>query len=267
MDILSHTFSGLAIGACATQFAVLGKRNQIKIIILSGLAGFLPDLDVVSMWSGFDSFIGKWFDLKELGKEIYHKKYWYSHHGFLHSLLSSLLFTLVVASFQFKKLIKRMHVTASLKKSIPLAISVFLSYNIHLWEDMITPYFTWGGVAYVFPINSYWGGKGFVWWWNNYDLFLIIFLTFIFGMVALLFSWLLRKKLRNVVVIILFFSVLLFCNQVSNRSFDFQYHGFSEHHEVWQNYELQSKKLQKEILGDHLYEVMEWFDNQLPIWF
>ena len=53
-----------------------------------------------------------------------------------------------------------------------------ISYLIHVFEDMPTPSFVWGGVAFLFPSENYWGGKGYIWWWNNYDLFLIIISVF-----------------------------------------------------------------------------------------
>tara|TARA_B100000963_G_scaffold359525_1_gene387098 strand:- start:2253 stop:2627 length:375 start_codon:yes stop_codon:yes gene_type:complete len=92
MDILSRTISGLAIGATAMHFSNRGLKHKYLIVFVSGMAGFFPDLDVVSHWSGFDSTFGEWFDLRESGVTIYNQKRWYSHHGLLHSLFMASIF-------------------------------------------------------------------------------------------------------------------------------------------------------------------------------
>lgn len=267
MDILSHTFSGLAIGTVAAQFTKVGKKHQLQTILFCGLAAFLPDLDVISAWCGFDDSIGQIFSLNERGVEIYHKKHWYSHHALFHSLLMSLVFTVSVVAFQFKRIIKSCGGMQSLLQLTLLAGSVLLSYHAHLWEDMITPFFTWGGVAYLFPSEAYWGGKGYVWWWNNYDLFLIIFSAFVAGTLILFLSWRLKRALKLLALGVLMLAITLFGYQVLQRDFDFQYYGFKGHHVVWTEYETKSKMIQKEILGEKLYNLMEWIDNALPIWF
>ncbi len=40
-----------------------------------------------------------------------------------------------------------------------------------------------------------------------------------------------------------------------------------EHSKVFWEYEKKSKEIQKEILGEKLYFIMEKFDNHVPLWF
>jgi hypothetical protein len=61
------------------------------VIGFSGLGGALPDFDAISLWSGFDKTFGKLFNLSNSGEVIYFSKFWYSHHGFLHSILASVI--------------------------------------------------------------------------------------------------------------------------------------------------------------------------------
>ena len=59
----------------------------------------------------------------------------------------------------------------------------------------------------------------------------------------------------------------LFIYQLKTRPVNFQYKGYSEHHEVWQTNERLSKAIQRQILGNDLYEFMEKIDNEIPFWF
>ena len=99
MDILSHTLSGVAIGATAIHFNNKGFKFNAGLILVCGFAAFFPDLDVITYWSGFDETIGDWFSLEEKGKTLYHQKRWFSHHGLFHSFLMAILFTVVISLF------------------------------------------------------------------------------------------------------------------------------------------------------------------------
>ena len=266
MDILSHTFSGLAIGATAMHFSNKGTKHKFSIIFVSGIAAFFPDLDVFSHWSGFDSTFGEWFDLKESGVNIYHQKRWYSHHGLFHSLLMAVIFSVFCAliSIFFKgwKTWK-----TSLIGRAPFYWGVFSAYLVHLFEDMPTPDFVWGGVAFMFPSVDYWGGNGQIWWWNNYDLFLIIFLIFLLVLILALLGKLLRKSMKWIALFFLLTAIGVYLYQINHRGYDFNYTGFSGHHAKWYENEVKSKAIQKEILGEDLYKLMLKFDNSIPIWF
>lgn len=96
MDILTHIFSGVAAGTAVSSFSRKGFGNKLAIISLAGFGGALPDFDVISLWSKFDGTIGALFRLKHTGQEIYSSRFWYSHHGFFHSLSAGILFTLII---------------------------------------------------------------------------------------------------------------------------------------------------------------------------
>jgi hypothetical protein len=49
--------------------------------------------------------------------------------------------------------------------------------------------------------------------------------------------------------------------QIFSRPVDFNYKGFTDE---FNKYELKSKEIQKEILGDGLYDIMEKIDNKIP---
>lgn len=47
-------------------------------------------------------------------------------------------------------------------------------YLMHLLEDLPTPSGSWDGINFLWPSTQYYGGIGEIWWWNNYDIFLIV---------------------------------------------------------------------------------------------
>jgi len=266
MDILSHTFSGLAIGATTIHFSKKGPIYNCLTVLTCGLAAFFPDLDVITQWSGFDSIIGGWFKLDQAGKVIYHQKRWFSHHAFFHSVWMALIFTSVV--FLILKIYeRRFSAIEVLRRNKLMLISSLLSYLIHVFEDMPTPSFVWGGVAFLFPSEDYWGGKGYIWWWNNYDLFLIIISVFILNVFIKCFTLIFRMKTRLVSCLILAVGFTLYMHQMLNRNHDFNYTGMKSHYEVWRINEDKSKRIQKDILGEKFFRVMEKVDNIIPFWF
>ena len=266
MDILSHTFSGLAVGATLMPFSKQGLKSKLAILLLLGFAGFLPDVDAISYWGGFDSTFGEWFNLDSSGVKVYHDKRWFSHHGLFHSLLMAFILCgviFLVSNLFRHKQIKQLN----WKQESILYISVLFAFNTHLLEDMITPEFVWGGVAYLFPSEDYWGGTGEIWWWNNYDLFLIIFLTFTINIFALIICRVVRLTWKWFGVGVFCVGVFFFFFQLKTRPIFFQYKGFSGHHAIWETNERLSKEVQKEILGGDVYEFMEKLDNEIPFWF
>tara|TARA_B110000459_G_scaffold172091_1_gene193273 strand:+ start:1986 stop:2786 length:801 start_codon:yes stop_codon:yes gene_type:complete len=266
MDIISHTFSGLAVGAALMPFSKKGLKSKLTILLLSGFAGFLPDVDAISYWSGFDSTFGNWFNLDFSGVKIYHDKRWFSHHGLFHSLLMAFILCGVIFLVSYLFHLKKMKQIVW-REEMLVSISVFVAFNAHLLEDMITPEFVWDGVAYLFPSDDYWGGTGEIWWWNNYDLFLIIFLTFVLNVLASVTFKVFSLKWKWTGVGVFCIGAFLFIYQLKTRPVNFQYKGYSEHHEVWQTNERLSKAIQRQILGNDLYEFMEKIDNEIPFWF
>lgn len=266
MDILTHTLSGLAIGTVVSSFSNRGFKHKLKIVLVSGLAGALPDLDAISLWSGFDSCIGNFFNLSSSGKEIYSGKMWYSHHAFLHSLSAAFLIASFIglAHYFLDRNLNEIRFTDSLKKNHLLLIGVILGYTIHLIEDMPTPASTWGGVNFLWPSNVYVGGTGNIWWWNNYDIFLIVVSVILLNLLLTSIRKFIRFTLGWFTTGVFMAGFVLALVQIKSRDFDFAYSG---HAPRYQEYEAISKQLQRDILGDRMYLLMENFDNKLSIYF
>lgn len=266
MDILTHTLSGVAIGTVVSSFSNHGFKKRLKIVLMSGFAGALPDLDAISLWSGFDSSIGNFFNLSTPGKEIYSGKFWYSHHAFLHSLSAAFLIASFIGltHYLFDRNFREIRFVDSIKKNRLLLIGFILGYTIHLIEDMPTPASTWGGVNLFWPSKAYIGGTGDIWWWNNYDIFLIVISVILLNLLLTLIRKFVQFKLGRFTVGVFIAGFLLALIQVKSRDFDFAYSG---HAPRYQEYEAISKQLQRDILGNRMYLLMEKFDNKLSIYF
>ncbi len=253
MDILTHIVSGMAVGTIVASTTHSGKT---KIILASALAGALPDIDVISLWSGFDSKIGSLFGLQK-GADIYSAKLWYSHHAFMHSILAGALFAFLFGIFGF--IINKFR-----SLNTPLMVAFFLSFALHLLQDMPTPASTWGGVRLLFPNGDYYGGTGEIWWWNNYDIFLIALGVLIINTLAILLRNIIAYKSLNFTFAMFILGACLITYQIKTRPMSFAYSG---HTKNYQTYEQKSKQVQRKILGKHLFYVMERFDNALPFYF
>lgn len=265
MDILTHTLSGVAVGTVVSSFSKVGFKEKLKIIIISGLAGALPDIDAISLWSGFDSTFGEFFRLSKSGREIYSAKYWYSHHAFFHSITAGMLFTFILGGISLLiNRIRSSNFSKHLYNKRLLLLGFLFGYLIHLIEDMPTPSSTWGGVNFLWPYKTYIGGTGDIWWWNNYDVFLIVVFVILINILIQLIQRFISIDTRKLTVIFFVLGTSLVITQIKTRSFDFAYNGYSTN---YQNSEIKSKQIQKEILGVRLYQLMEGFDNKLKIYF
>ena len=250
MDILIHTLSGCAVGGCIANWSNKSEKKGWIYFGIGAIAGAFPDIDAISLWSGFDSTIGPWLGLDESGRDIYSGKHWYSHHGFTHSLLWCLLAGLI-AFFASRKSHRKW----------PITLTVFFGTLAHIVGDMPTPSGSWGGVAFFFPFDIYVGGWGKIWWWNNYDLFLIlVFLNLSFA--GLLFFRSRSRRLLSSVLMI--FALAFFVRQVNTRGMSF---NRSENDRSYPSFEQASKQIQRDILGTKLYKRMEAMDNAIPIYF
>jgi len=268
VDILTHAISGTAIAACAAAFVRTTPMRKAKILAAGTLGGFWPDIDAVSMWSRFDQVFGQWFGLEHSGRIIYGSKFWYSHHAFFHSLLASILFGLLLILVIYA--IRRMSAkkTVSFKtfvKSHAIYFVVFvLVYWAHLAGDLSTPSSVWGGIALWWPSSDYTGGHGKIWWWNNYDIFLLILFSIIINLtVPAVFKYI-RNRKKVFASLVLCTTLVLIMIQINTRQYDYAYSGnTSRYTEMEKN----SKKEQRRILGNRLYRYMEWFDRKLPFYF
>lgn len=261
MDLLTHIAAGIAVG---TTIAVCSKGNAVKkITIVCGgaLGGALPDIDAISLWSKFDTTFGRLFSLSHTGKEIYSAKFWYSHHAFMHSLAACVLFSFILLAVIYlanRRAKKEFTLLSKANIAIPAAFAS--GYIAHLVCDMPTPASSWAGVNLFFPINVYIGGWGKIWWWNNYDIFLISSGVIAVNVLLLIFSNVLKHKHRYFSFVLLAAAATAVAIQISTRDFDFNSHTYQE-------CEAQSKKIQKKIVGKTLYDKMEKFDDAIPLYF
>lgn len=262
MDILSHTLSGIAIGTTVASFSSKGRIDQLKIILCSGFAAALPDLDAISLWSQFDSTIGNFFQLTSSGKEIYSAKFWYSHHAFMHSLFAAFLFPLLFVLFT-KTINRKRSFKEIIYKNKLLIIAIVLAFIIHLFEDMPTPASSWGGVRFFWPNEQYIGGLGKIWWWNNYDIFLVIAFAVLLNSIFLILPKRFKSASQYLTIAVLFISIVLSINQMNSRNFDFS----STKKGKYQEFEQKSLEIQKEILGDQLFRKMNEFDKKMKFYF
>ena len=63
MDILIHTFSGIAVASTIAHLVPAEEKRSLSIIGIGALGGALPDFDAISLWSKFDDTIGTWLQL------------------------------------------------------------------------------------------------------------------------------------------------------------------------------------------------------------
>ncbi|GAB5556873.1 MAG: hypothetical protein SchgKO_10860 [Schleiferiaceae bacterium] len=267
MDLLSHTLTGIAVGTVFSALSKTSWKGKTAIVLAGGLGGALPDFDAISLWSGFDATIGSALGLSHSGSEIYFGKFWYSHHGAMHSLLAPLVILGMVILFRFWRKEKRQPSTGS-THGVPKLVypAFFFGFFFHLLEDMPTPASVWGGVNLFFPSSDYVGGYGKIWWWNNYDLFLIILSVIFCNLLLEAIQWLGPKiKIpRGMAAIVFGLGFGLFIFQIQSRPVDFSYSG---HTVNYNQYEKQSLEIQRDLLGDRLYEFMYDLDQAIPLYF
>lgn len=267
MDIITHTLSGLAAGSVAAGFSSKGPVGHVGVVALSGLGGALPDIDAVSLWSGFDATIGRFMHLAHSGAEVYSGTLWYSHHGFFHSLAAALLFAAIIgaAGWLFGALTRKRGFKESVGKQTAALAGFVSGFVLHLLQDMATPASTWGGVRIFWPLKSYVGGSGEIWWWNNYDLFLIAAGVFL-ATTTLLFlkKRSVRFETKYLIAALFAFGCIVSLSQIHARDHDYAYTGNTAR---YAEFEEASKRQQRDILGDRLYGAMEWLDKRLPVHF
>ncbi|MBN2435768.1 MAG: metal-dependent hydrolase [Spirochaetes bacterium] len=272
MDIITHTLSGVAAGTAVANFSRNGISDKTKIVLFAGFGAFIPDLDALSLWSGFDSTIGSILNLVNSGKNIYFAKLWYSHHAFMHSLPAGVflavllsLLTAVLSRFgsnnngisgkSFKEFLIR-------QKFIFLAF--MCGYIMHLLGDLPTPSCVWGGVNMFWPLKTYVGGTGDIWWWNNYDIFIIALVVSIINCSVILTGICKTKSYKCLTLFVFTLGFFICLYQIKNRDANFNYIGHTPDYHI---YEEKSKKIQKDILGEYLYNIMDKLDKKIPLYF
>jgi membrane-bound metal-dependent hydrolase YbcI (DUF457 family) len=267
MDILTHICSGIAGATVVAAFVKQQPAKRLKILVAGAAGGAFPDIDAISMWSQFDSTIGRFFNLSHTGRVIYGEKFWYSHHAFFHSLVAALLIALLLGVLSYSIHRIRHNKTGykfavHCKSNFPLMITFIAGYLFHLLGDMPTPASVWGGVNLFWPDTTYIGGSGKIWWWNNYDVFLL--LVSCIAINAGILSVFKQPVQRVAIILVAVFIFILIEIQINIRQYDYAYSGNSIHYSEMEQH---SKEEQKRILGERIYLGMAWLDNHLPIHF
>lgn len=264
MDILTHTLSGAAIGTVVANYNQMTSSRKAKVVLAGAVGGAFPDIDAVSMWSGFDRTLGSLFNLQHSGRVIYGSKFWYSHHAFFHSLIGSLLVTALffLLIYVVTTKYKAISFSAYCKTSAIFLIAFVLGYWAHLAGDLPTPSSVWGGISLFWPSNNYVGGYGKIWWWNNYDIFLLILLCVILNLLLPAISKYVRIRSRVCTLSISVVVVSLILVQINTRHYNYSY---TENRSSYTQMEQNSKLEQKRILGDRVYYYMDKFDKHLKI--
>ena len=186
----------------------------------------------------------------------------------MHSLFAALFMTILITFVRMAsmKIFRRSQWEGGVAYAMTRRCSIFAflgGFIVHLFEDMPTPSSTWGGVNFFWPSPDYIGGTGHIWWWNNYDLFLIIVGVSVINVLLILLRRLRAFQVQKWCLGAFAMGVVLCLVQINSRGFDFGYQESVD----YQKYEKRSKDIQREILGDTVYEWMVELDSRLPIYF
>ena len=240
--------------------------QRVGIVLTGTLASMFPDMDAISLSSRFDRTFGRLLGLEHSGRVIYSSKFWYSHHAFLHSMVASVLFACLFISGILLAHRLRASSAQSLssyfRKNIALWLAFVLGYWMHLAGDLPTPGSVWGGINLLWPAKSYVGGFGKIWWWNNYDIFLIVFAALLANSVMLTISTWRKRSAMLFCSIVVLLSLIAVCIQINSRHTDYAYSGNTPNYEA---FESQSKKEQDRILGHRLYGAMSRLDGWVRV--
>ncbi len=266
MDLLTHIVSGVAVGSVIAGFSMPKPVSLKRIFVAGALGGAFPDVDAISLWSKFDATFGKWFGLAHSGKDIYFGKFWYSHHGFFHSITAAIVagFLLGCLVFFYRWLRrKREHPFGYFfKVNTPVYLAFVLGCLAHAAGDLPIPASVWGGVRLFWPLADYIGGWGKIWWWNNYDIFLIISLCALLNILLLLIANFARFRINIVALVVALVAFVGVCCQVGTRETDYSYTGHTKQYNIL---EQKSIKEQQRILGDKVYRTMIHVDDWSPL--
>jgi hypothetical protein len=140
---------------------------------------------------------------------------------------------------------------------------------MHLLGDLPTPSLTWGGIKLFWPLSVAIGGSGHIWWWNNYDIFLIIAGCCAINMaIIILYHYWKKPFIRYFPLFIFIGSFIAIFQQIDQRNINFADTGHTKR--IWERYgeyEIKSLEIQKEILGEKLYDIMTKVDQKLTFYF
>lgn len=137
-----------------------------------------------------------------------------------------------------------------------------LGYWAHLAGDLPTPSSVWGGIALFWPSDKYIGGYGKIWWWNNYDIFLLILFCIILNLAVPAISGYIRQRARIFTLSVSLITLVLIVIQINSRHYNYSY---TDNRSNYTQMEQNSKKEQKRILGKRVYGYMDKFDRMVKI--
>jgi inner membrane protein len=266
MDILIHTLSGTTTAAFIAALSKQPVKVKLYMVLLGAFAGAVPDIDAISLWSKFDGTVGKWLHLSHTGNQIYFGKFWYSHHGFFHSLFAAALFAYLFVLIR-KSVFANMHWFCYFKnnQTQTFFLAFFFAYVSHLIGDLPTPGAVWGGVRLFFPFEIYIGGYGTTWWWNNYDIFLsLLSATSVLTTLICIEQKLIHSDYMKLALATFLFCILACGYFATQHSISYAYSGNTSRYEF---YERTSKIDQRSRLGKRVYTYMNKFDRKLPFYF
>ncbi|MEM9983536.1 MAG: metal-dependent hydrolase, partial [Bacteroidota bacterium] len=252
------------IGTVVAGLSLVRPAQKVKIVLAGALGGVWADIDGLSLWAGFDRFIGTPLGLSESGFEIYFGTHWYSHQSFFHSILGLLVVTGLfwyLSSLLYAHGLKRARRwTQAAEYLAPYFYAFAGGYALHLIGDLFTPAGNWGGIRLLYPLDQYVGGWGMVWWWNNYDIFLLLCLALVFNVFSLVAFSMLSKAGKWLPSVIYACCFLLVGFQFHYRNYDFNHQGYLPR-------EAASHDFQKQVLSEPIYDAMVNLDRKLPVYF
>ncbi len=266
MDILTHIVSGVAVGSVVAAFAASKPVSMKRIFAAGALGGAFPDIDAISLWSKFDTTIGKWLGLAHNGKDIYFGKFWYSHHGFFHSIAAAIIVGFLIGCgiyfYRWMRMQRENPFLIFFRENLPVYLAFVLGCLAHAAGDFLTPASAWGGVRLLWPLTDYVGGWGKVWWWNNYDVFLIISGCALLNIILILSANFIRFRVNIITLVVFLLAFAGVWRQVETRNTSYAYAG---HTKKYNQLEEKSKEEQRHILGTKAYRAMTHFDEWLPL--
>jgi hypothetical protein len=131
-------------------------------------------------------------------------------------------------------------------------------YLMHLLEDLPTPSGSWGGINFLWPSTQYYGGTGEIWWWNNYDIFLIVITVSTINAALILLPKQFNKVKKTIPFCVFLFGIIFSTCQIKSRNYDYNLATFDQKEQI-------SLEKQKLILGNRLFEVMRLFDKAVMV--
>jgi hypothetical protein len=232
VHILSHFGTGFCVGA---GIAAIGGRARFDVSLWMGLGAVLPDLDGLTVF----------FDHK-----VYYSRYWFSHHGALHSpvvaatavLLSQLL------------VLPMRGLEGSSRWRVP--VFVLIGWLIHLLEDLPCPAGPWGGLPLLWPISSQrFGGWTHIWWLNEYLIAVLGLGALLAGLGLAFARWGPNAWARAA-----FLGVIAWATSALFLAAHFVATSRYESPRQWESY-------QRRRMGDGLYSLVHKANSEVaPIW-